>query len=163
MLSAARVKASGRQTEVGNHLAAQLAAIHRGGITMSVPALLRWAAMFHWIIAVGVGAVCFPAIRNLLIGRDIPIVMGFPAYGRGPFERVGIATTVPLLAAFLIVCILEAVAGFLLWGGYMSGAVLSLVLLPVGGIFWWGFALPFPPIFALIWTFLILLGWQTLR
>jgi hypothetical protein len=82
--------------------------------------------------------------------------MGFPAYGRGPFERVGIPTTVPLLAAFLLVCILEAIAGFLLWRGSMAGAVLALVLLPLGGVFWWGFALPIPPIFALVWTVLIL-------
>ena len=124
--------------------------------------LLRIAAILHWIVAVGFGMFCFPAIRNLLRGEDIPIVMGFPAYGRGPFERVGIPTTVPLLAAFLLVCILEAVAGFLLWGGHMSGAVLALVLLPAGAVFWWGFALPIPPIFAVIWTILILLGWQTL-
>jgi len=89
--------------------------------------------------------------------------MGFPAYGRGPFERVGIPTTVPLLAVFLLVCILEAVAGFFLWRGSMAGAVLALVLLPVGGVFWWGFALPIPPIFALVWTMLILLSWQALR
>jgi hypothetical protein len=89
--------------------------------------------------------------------------MGFPAYGRGPFERIGLPTTVPLLAAFLLVCILEAVAGFLLWGGYRSGAVLSLVLLPLGGIFWWGFALPIPPILALVWTALILLNWPALQ
>ena len=130
---------------------------------MPVPALIRVAAILHWIIAVGFGVFCVPAIRNLLIGRDIPIVMGFPAYGRGPFERVGISTTVPLLAAFLLVCILEAVAGALLWGGHKSGAVLALVLLPVGGVFWWGFALPIPPIFALVWTILILSGWQTLQ
>ena len=48
--------------------------------------------------------------------------------------------------AFLLVCILEAVAGFLLWRGSMAGAVLALVLLPLGGVFWWGFALPIPPI-----------------
>lgn len=130
---------------------------------MTVPALIRVAALLHWIIAVGLGVFCFPAIRNLLRGRDIPIVMGFPAYGRGPFERAGIPTTVPLLAAFLLVCILEAVAGTLLWGGHKSGAVLAIVLLPVGGIFWWGFALPIPPIFAFVWTLLILLNWQTLR
>lgn len=100
---------------------------------MTVPILIRVAAILHWFIAVGFGVFCFPAIRNLLIGRDIPMVMGFPAYGRGPFERVGIPTTVPLLAAFLLVCILEAVAGVLLWGGYKSGAVLALVLLPAAG------------------------------
>lgn len=102
---------------------------------MDALTLLRIAASLHWFVAVGFGVFCFPAIRNLLIGRDIPIVMGFPAYGRGPFERVGIPTTVPLLAAFLLVCILEGVAGFLLWGGDRSGAILALVLLPAGGVF----------------------------
>ena len=92
---------------------------------MSVPVLLRLAAVLHWFIAVGFGVFCFPAIRNLLSGRDIPMVMGFPAYGRGPFERIGIPTTVPLLAAFLLVCILEAVAGLLLWRGSMASAVLA--------------------------------------
>ncbi len=127
---------------------------------MSVPTLIRVAAILHGFIAVGLGVICLPAIQNLLHGRDIPIVMGFPAYGRGPFERVGIPTTIPLLAAFLLVCILELVAGVLLWGGHKSGAILALALLPIGGIFWWGFALPIPPIFALIWTILILLNWQ---
>lgn len=130
---------------------------------MTAQALLRGAAILQGFIAVGIGVFCFPAIRNLLAGRDIPLVMGFPAYGRGPFERVGIPTTVPLLAAFLLVCILELVAGVLLWDGHRTGAVLSFVLLPMGGIFWWGFSLPIPPIFAFVWTTLILLGWQTLQ
>jgi len=130
---------------------------------MSVPVSLRAAAFLHWFIAVGFGVFCVPAIRNLLSGRDIPIVMGFPAYGRGPFERAGLPTTVPLLAAFLLICLLEASAGFLLWRGSMAGAVLALVLLPLGAVFWWGFVLPIPPIFALIWTILILLNRQALR
>jgi hypothetical protein len=132
-------------------------------MTMTGLTLLRIAAFLHWFIAVGFGVFCFPAIRNLLNGQPIPIVMGFPAYGRGSFERVGLPTTVPLLVAFLLVCILEAVAGFLLWQGYTSGAILALVLLPVGGVFWWGFDLPIPPIFALVWTSLILLSWQALQ
>lgn len=128
---------------------------------MNVP--IRISAILHWFIAVGFGVFCIPAIRNLLTGRDIPIVMGFPAYGRGPFERIGLPTTVPLLAAFLLVCVLEAVAGVLLWGGHKFGGVLALLLLPLGGVFWWGFALPIPPIFAIVWTLLILLNWQALR
>jgi hypothetical protein len=124
--------------------------------------LLRIAAFLHWFVAVGFGVFCIPAIRNLMMGKSIPFVMGFPAYGQGPFERAGIPTTIPLLVAFLLVCILEGVAGFLLWGGYRSGAILALVLVPVGAIFWWGFALPIPPIFAAIWTILILLSWQAL-
>ncbi len=130
---------------------------------MTVPILLRVAAGLHWFIAVGFGVFCLPAIRNVLTGRDLPVVMGFTAYGGGPFERRGIPTTVPLLAAFLLVCILEGVAGYLLWRGHMSGAVLALVLLPAGAIFWWGFALPIPPIFAVAWTVLILLEGNALR
>lgn len=129
---------------------------------MDTLTLLRVAAILHWFVAVGFGVFCFPAIRNLLNGQAIPMVMGLPAYGQGPFERVGIPTTIPLLLAFLLVCILEAVAGFMLWGGYRSGAMLALVLLPAGGVFWWGFALPIPPICAVVWTLLIILSWQTL-
>lgn len=89
--------------------------------------------------------------------------MGFPAYGEGPFERHGIPTTPPLLAGFLFVCILEAVAGWSLWGGHRFGAILALALLPAGAVFWWGFALPIPPIFAVVRTVLILLAWRSLR
>jgi hypothetical protein len=123
---------------------------------------LRCAAMLLWVNGIGFGMFCLPAIRNLLMGRDIPLVMGFPAYGRGPFERIGIPTTVPLLAGFLLICTLEVVAGVLLWGGSRAGAILALALLPAGAIFWWGFALPFGPIFAVISTVLIVLGWQGL-
>jgi hypothetical protein len=130
---------------------------------MNVPVQLRLAAILLWVNGIGFGVFCIPAIRNLLMGRDIPVVMGFPAYGRGPFERVGIPTTVPLLVGFLLFCTLEVVAGVLLWGGSKVGAVLALALLPAGAIFWWGFALPFGPIFALISTFLIILGWRGLR
>jgi hypothetical protein len=131
-------------------------------MVMVVPTSIRLAAILHWTIAVGFGVFCIPAIRNLLIGRDIPMVMGFPAYGRGPFERLGLPTTVPLLAAFFLVCVLEAVAGVLLWGGHRSGAILALALLPVSGLFWWGFALPIPPACAVVWTALILLNWHAL-
>jgi hypothetical protein len=67
------------------------------------------------------------------MGRG-PTILGFPAYGRGPFERLGIATTVPLLSAFLLVCVLDCVAGWLLWNGSITGAILALVLLPMGAV-----------------------------
>src|SRR4029077_10098303 len=112
--------------------------------------------------AVSFGLFCFPAIASLLAGRGVPIVMGFPAYGRGPFERIGVQTTVPLVAGFLVVCTLEGVAGWLLWGGHRSGAILALALLPFGAVYWWGFALPFPPMFAVVRTVLLVLGWRSL-
>lgn len=130
--------------------------------TMTVPLPLRVAAILLWFNAIGFGIFCIPAIGNLLTGRDIPYVMGFPAYGKGPFESIGISTTVPLLAAFLLVCILEGLAGWLLWEGYRTGAILAFVLVPAGGIFWWGFALPIPPINAVVSTILIVISWQSL-
>ena len=123
---------------------------------------LRSAAVLLLFNGVGFGVPCVLAIRNLLAGRDIPYIMGFPAYGRGPFERIGISTTVPLLATFLLVCSLEIAAGGLVWSGEKLGAILALVLLPLGAVFWWGFALPIPPILAIILTALIILSWEHL-
>jgi hypothetical protein len=130
---------------------------------MSVSASVRVAAVLLWVNGVGFGVFCLPGIRNLLTGRDVPVVMGFKAYGGGPFERIGIRTSVGLLVGFLLVCTAECVAGWLLWGGHQSGAILALVLLPLGAVFWWGFALPFGPLFAVASTILILLEWNSLK
>jgi hypothetical protein len=130
---------------------------------LDIPMPLRAAAILLWINGFGFGVCCLPGIRNLLTGRDIAMILGFPAYGRGPFEHVGIPTTVPLLAGFLLVCSAECVAGWLLWSGYTTGAILALALLPAGAIFWWGFALPIPPIFAIARTVLIVVSWRSLR
>ena len=124
---------------------------------------LRIAAVLLWLNGVGFGVFTLPAMLNLLRGRELPIVMGFKAYGGGPLERHGINTTVWLLAAFLLVCVAECAAGWLLWGGHRSGAVLALAILPFAGIFWWGFALPFGPLFAIPEIALILLHWRSLR
>jgi hypothetical protein len=124
---------------------------------------LRAASVLLWLNAVGFGLLCLPAIRSLMAGRGIPYVMGFPAYGAGPFERIGIPTTVPLLIAFLSVCVIEGVAAWLLWGAHRSGAILALAVLPVGAIFWWGFALPIPPVFAIARTILIVWNWAALK
>jgi hypothetical protein len=37
-----------------------------------------------------------------------------------------------------------------------------LATLPLGGVFWWGFALPFGPLLAAAGTMLIILGWSRL-
>ncbi|HVF99304.1 MAG TPA: hypothetical protein VND68_05665 [Chloroflexia bacterium] len=130
---------------------------------MRNPLSLRVAATLLWIDAVGFGLPCIMAIRHFLSGRGILYIMGFPTYGKGPFERYGLQTTVPLLVGFLSVCTLEGLAGWLVWRGRKSGAILSLVLLPAGAVYWWGFALPIPPIFAIARTPLILLSWSRLK
>jgi len=125
-------------------------------------ASLRTAALLLWFNALGFGLPCLLTVRNLATGGKIPMVLGFPAYGRGPLEGVGVPTTLPLALAFLGVCTLEGVAGYLLWARRRVGAILALALLPAGGFFWWGFALPFPPIAALARTLLIARSWRRL-
>lgn len=125
--------------------------------------MLKAAAILLWIGAFGLGIPCIMAIRNLSAGKPIPYVFGFPAYGGGPFEAVGVRTTIPLLAGFLLVCIADGVAGWLVWRGQRSGAILATVTLVPGAIYWWGFALPIPPIMALVRTALLVASWKTMR
>jgi hypothetical protein len=125
--------------------------------------VIQAAAILCWVSAFGFGLPNLPAIRNVVEGRAVPLLFGFPAYGGGYFERFGITTTVPLLVAFLIVCVLEGVAGWLLWDRQRSGAILALTLLLPGMVFWIGFSLPFGPVFAVIRTVLMLASWSSLK
>ncbi len=104
--------------------------------------VIRTAAILCWVNAIGFGVFTIPAMVRVWAGKDIPMVMGFPAYGRGPFEAHGIKSTVPLLAGFLVVCVLEGVAGWLLWGDHRSGGILAISLLPFGAVYWWGSRYP---------------------
>ena len=70
-------------------------------------------------------------------------------------------TTVPLLVAFLVVCGLEVVTGWLLWRGLRAGAVLAGALLPLELAFWIGFALPFGPPLGLARAILVIMKWSS--
>jgi hypothetical protein len=88
--------------------------------------------------------------------------MGFPTYSAGPFfVSAGLDTSVPLLAAFVVVCVVEVVLGVLLWMRRRSGAVLSLALLPLEFAFWIGFVLPFGPVAGIVRTAVVLMSWPT--
>lgn len=125
--------------------------------------MTQLAAVLVWIDAMGLAIPGLIGIRNLLAGRGVPLVLGYPSYGGGAFERAGIATSVPLLLVFLLVLIAEVAAGWLLWQGQRSGAVLALILLVPEAIFWWGFDLPYPPILAVARVVVIALAWEGLR
>ena len=75
---------------------------------MSAEISLRVAAILCWFTAIGFGYPNLPAMWSLLNGRGVPLLFGFPAYGGGTFERFGITTSVPLLGAILLVCVLRA-------------------------------------------------------
>jgi hypothetical protein len=129
---------------------------------MNVQQYYEAAASLVWISAIGLGIPCILAIRNLRAGLGIPLVLGFPAYGGGAFERRGLQTTIPLLVGFLLVAFLEAGAAWLLWRGQKLGAIASITLLVPGAVYWWGFDLPYPPIAAMARLALIVLAWPGL-
>jgi hypothetical protein len=67
-----------------------------------------------------------------------------------------------LLALSFLLGIAQAWAGWLLWNGQRSGAVLQFGLLPLEALLWYGFALPIPPVLAAIRVILVLLAWANL-
>jgi hypothetical protein len=95
-------------------------------------------------------------------GRPPVFLDLFPVYSGGPFEALGGPVFSTLLIVFAVVCAAEVMAGWLLWKRRWAGGVLGLALVPVGAIFWVGFALPGPVIIAVIRTALLLRGWPRL-
>jgi hypothetical protein len=120
--------------------------------------VLRAAGVLCWLLAAGFGLPDIPAIVHVAQGRGVWTFVGYPTYGGGPFEQLGIVTTVPLLVAFLLVAVAEVVIGLLLWQRRRVGSVLALVLLPVELTFWIGFALPYGPVLGLVRTVLVVLA-----
>jgi hypothetical protein len=124
--------------------------------------MTKAAALLTWATALGFGLPCVYAIWYLADRGRVWTFLGFPTYGQGPFADIGIESTVPLLIAFLLVCIAELVAGSLLWHNRRAGALLALALLPLELAFWIGFALPLGPVLAVPRTALVLLAWSSL-
>jgi hypothetical protein len=124
--------------------------------------MIRAAAVLAWVAGLGFGLPCTYAIWYFADRGDVWTFLGFPTYGGGPFEDIGIETTVPLLAVFLLVCVAEVAAGWLLWQHRRAGAVLALALLPAEFAFWIGFALPLGPVLGLARTVLVLASWSSL-
>lgn len=123
---------------------------------------LRVAAGLLWLIGLGFGLPAAWCAVRLAAGQDLPPMLGFRAFD-GPFTRFGPDRMSALLWAFAAVCLVDVVAGVLLWRQSVVGAWLALATLPLGAVFWYGFALPIPPMAALVRSLLIWKGWDHLR
>jgi hypothetical protein len=119
---------------------------------------MRAAAVLSWVLGLGFGIPGVLGLRHFVRTGEIWTFMGFPTYGGGPFERLGLATSVPLLTAFLVVCAAEVVSGVLLWTDASGAVTAGWVLLPFELAFWIGFALPFGPVVAIARTVLVLMA-----
>jgi len=106
---------------------------------------LKVAAVLGACSGLGFGIPCAFGLRHFARTGEVWTFMRFPTYGKGPFEKAGLQTSVPLLGAFLVVCSAEVATAWLLWKRPRTGTAISHVLLPAELLFWAGFALPFGP------------------
>jgi hypothetical protein len=109
-------------------------------------------------LGLGFGIPCALGIRHFAQTGQVWTFLGFPTYGDGPFERIGLTTSTALLVGFLAVCAAEVGLAVLLWTDAPHAAVLSYALLPFELIFWIGFALPLGPPLGAARTVLVLLA-----
>ena len=103
------------------------------------------AASLSLVLGLGFGLPCLFGIRHFAQTGEVWTFMGFPTYGGGPFERIGVHTSSPLLVGFLLVCIAEVAVGALLWADTPYASAMSYGMLPFELAFWIGFALPLGP------------------
>lgn len=119
---------------------------------------MRLAAVLSGFAGLGFGLPCVYAIGFFARHGEVWTFLGFPTYGDGPFARIGIETSVPLLVGFLLVCVAELVVGVLLWQELTVGAWAALILLPFELVFWTGFALPLGFVLGLARTALVVVA-----
>ena len=112
--------------------------------------------MLASIAGLGFGVPCAYGIKYFADRHEVWEFLGFPTYGGGPFEEVGVQTSVGLLSGFLAVCAAEVLTGVLLWRGQRAGRVLAFGLLPLELAFWIGFALPAGPLLGVARNALLL-------
>lgn len=63
--------------------------------------MMKAAAILSILLGLGFGLPCAYGNPYLSTTGEVWTFLGFPTYGRGPFEAIGTQTTVPLLVAFL--------------------------------------------------------------
>lgn len=131
---------------------------------MDVPASARWAAIVCWAYAAGFGLPAVPVGAYFLRQGRLPWFADlFPMYG-GPWsDRMTPTEFAATTVAFFGVTAVVSGGAVRLWGGHRDGAVLVLVTLPVEAVFWYGYALPIPPLLAVLRVALIGAAWSRLR
>jgi hypothetical protein len=137
----------------------------RGRAPVTGPAawFVRFAAVNSIVCPLGFGGFTIPAIVSVAQGHGILYASGNPTYGDGPFERIGVPTTVPLLLAFLAACLVQLAGGLLLIWLRSSGFAVVPVGMLLSGPFWWGFDLPLAWLNAALALPLLAAAWAVYR
>ena len=134
-----------------------------GSPSRSTPAA-RWAGGVSVAYAAAFVLPAVPIAGFVLRERRLPWLWDlFPMYGGPWWDAMTINEFVASLGAFVAVNAVVAAGGILLWTGRRAGAWLSLAPLPLEVAFWIGYALPFPPLIALLRVALVVVAWRGLR
>jgi hypothetical protein len=120
--------------------------------------MVKVAALCSLVLGLGFGLPAVFGTLHFAQTGEVWMFMGLPAYGGGPFERLGLPTSVPLLIGFVVVCLAEVIVGGMLLLNVPHAASASYLLLPFEFTFWIGFALPFGPPLGIARTILLLLA-----
>lgn len=123
----------------------------------------RAAAVVCWVYAASFGLPAIPVGVFIMREHRLPWLWDlFPMYG-GPWWRSLSETEfLAALAGFFVLCAVMSTGAWLLWTARRSGAVVVIATLPVEAIFWWGYALPIPPLFGLVRLVLVVAAWPGL-
>jgi hypothetical protein len=106
--------------------------------------LVALACIEASISTFGVAAILHFAHRR----RRLPLLVGRIRALSGPFETLGLDALIVAGLVFVSASALKFLAAYWLLDGRFDGAVLQVLLLGVSSIFWYGFALPYGPVFA---------------
>ena len=116
------------------------------------------AAVCSILLGLGFGIPAIAGTVHFARTGEVWMLLGLPTYGGGPFERLGLPTSVTLLIGFALVCLTELAVGLMLLLSLAHAATISYLLLPLELVFWIGFALPFGPPLGIARTMLLLLA-----
>ena len=119
---------------------------------VSASTYTRVAGGLSVALGLGFGPLAVYGARYFAEHGTVWYYAGFPTYGDGPFESVGIPTSVPLICGFAAVCAAEVALGARMWARRRSSLKLSFALLPFEAAYWIGFALPFGVVLGAIRT-----------
>jgi hypothetical protein len=95
--------------------------------------------------------------------RALPRVAGIGRLLSGPFERLGMDAFIVVGLMFVVISGLKVLAAYWLGQSRLDGAILELILLSLSAIFWYGFAVPFGPVFGLPQLVLLAMVWSSLH
>ena len=123
-----------------------------------LPAITAASILFY-VTAVGWPIATTPVIMYMVRERAYLRPYGTFEGFAGPWKALGMDTMIGTLLLFTVFNL----PGYWLWKSHQKGGILGIIFLAVSSVFWWGFALPIPPLVGLLHIGLLAGGWKSLK